>query len=306
MIDSFNSTLLEIFEKDQRVVIIGADDGAFGSIIRGVDRRRYVNVGISECNAIGMAAGMAACGKIPFVIAGGTFLAHRANEFIRDDVCMQKRNVKIVAIGAGLAINALGNTQHMTEDLATMRVLPNLTVVTAASPMESSWIAKSAHLTDGPFYIRLGRHEGEDIYKTHNLKFEIGKGQIVCEGRDLTIISTGTIIHEVLTALPLLIDAGISPEVINIHTIKPIDKDIILRSAGKTGHVMTVEEGSLYGGVRGAVSEIIAEKGLNISVYGVGLDNRFATGYGSYHEIKATNHVSARDIFEGAKKVIKR
>lgn len=296
MIAAFDNELIRLAKQDERVVIIGADDGRFRSLVTEEIKARYLNVGIAECNAIGVAAGLSCCNKIPFVTAGGTFLVHRANEFIRDDVCMQNRNVKIAAIGAGLAMNALGNTQHMTEDIATLRAIPNLTIMTAATPTEAVLMAKAVYEYDGPVYIRLGRHEGRDIYQEKKLDFQIGKGQLICEGKDISIISTGTILSDILDVLPELDKEGIQAEVINMHTVKPIDKDIILRTAEHTGKILVIEEHSVTGGLRGAIAEVLTEERKMPILRYMGLRDCFAKGYGSYKDIKKNNGLSAEDI----------
>lgn len=304
MINAFDNELIKIAHENPNVVIIGADDGRFKERITEKIGMQYVNVGISECNAVGMAAGLASCGKIPFVTAGGTFLVHRANEFIRDDVCLQGRNVKIVAIGAGLAMNALGNTQHMTEDIATLRAYPNLTIVSASSPTEAKRIAREAEKFNGPMLIRLGRHEGNDVYNDKELEFKIGKAQIVEEGKDLSIISTGTILSDVLMAHQELKKHNIQVQVVNMHTVKPLDVDILRYIEQTTGKILIVEEHSTIGGLKGAVAEAITDNDLHIKMRGIGLKDCFATGYGSYKEIKASNGLSVDEIISMAKQIV--
>ncbi len=296
MIDAFDNELIKLAMQDDRIVIIGADDGRFCSLVPEKMKERYLNVGIAECNAIGIAAGLSCCGKIPFVTAGGTFLVHRANEFIRDDVCMQNRNVKIIAIGAGLAMNALGNTQHMTEDVATLRSIPNLTIMTAATPKEAILMADMAYKMDGPVYIRLGRHEGKDVYQEQKMEFRVGKGQVICKGNDISIITTGTILSDILEVLPELNKNGVFAEVINMHTIKPIDKEIITQAADHTGKILIVEEHSVTGGLRGAVAEVLTEAGKVPIMQYMGLKDCFAQGYGSYRDIKRKNGLSLENI----------
>lgn len=304
MIDAFDNELVEMARKNPKVFVIGADDGRFRQRVPDNIRKQYVNVGISECNAIGMAAGLASSGKKPYVTAGGTFLVHRANEFIRNDVCMQRRNVKIVAIGAGLAMNALGNSQHMTEDIATLRAFPNLTIVTAASPIEARLIARESLKYEDPMLIRLGRYEGQDIYENYELDFQIGKGQVVLDGTDLTIMSMGTILCDVLEAAMQLKALGVSAQVINMHTIKPLDIDMLAYVEKTTGKMLVVEEHSVIGGLRSAVSEVVTECDMNIRLRGMGLKDCFARGYGSYKDIKETNGLAVVDIVKKAKTLL--
>ena len=305
MIDAFDNKIAYLAREDSRIIVVGADDGRYESRMTGQLENQYLNVGISECNAIGMAAGLSCCGKVPFVTAGGTFLVHRANEFIRNDICMQNRNVKIVALGAGVALNALGNTQHLTEDIASLRVFPNLKVLCAASPKEAEYIAEIAVKEVGPMYIRLGRCEGQDIYLNYDLHFELGRMQHLVSGKDMTIFSTGTIIAEVMEALPVLKDMGIQAEVINVHTLKPIDKECVLHEASRTGKFITVEEHSSFGGLYGIISEIVTQNGLAVKMKGIGLNDCFAKGYGSYKDIKQRNGLSAKQIIEYANELMK-
>lgn len=303
MIDAFDNELVEIAKENAEVVIVGADDGRFRQRIPEEIKKQYVNVGISECNAIGMAAGLASCGKIPFVTAGGTFLIHRANEFIRDDVCMQSRNVKIAAIGAGVAMNALGNTQHMTEDIATLRAFPNLTIVSAASPTEARLIAREAVRYNGAMLIRLGRHEGKDIYCEKELIFQIGKGQIVQEGSDISIVSTGTILSDVIAADQILEHMGIRAQIVNMHTVKPLDIQILKYIEKTTGKILVVEEHSVIGGLKGAIAEAVMDNDLQIKMRGIGLKDCFASGYGSYKDIKSLNGLSVEEIVSKARQL---
>ncbi len=303
MIDAFDNELVEIAKENSEVVIVGADDGRFRQRIPKEIKKQYVNVGISECNAIGMAAGLASCGKIPFVTAGGTFLIHRANEFIRDDVCMQSRNVKIAAIGAGMAMNALGNTQHMTEDIATLRAFPNLTIVSAATPTEARFIAREAVKYNGAMLIRLGRHEGKDIYCEKELNFQIGKGQIVQEGSDISIVSTGTILSDVIAAAQILEHMGIQAQIVNMHTVKPLDIQILKYIEKTTGKILAVEEHSMIGGLKGAIAEAVMDNDLQIKMRGMGLKDCFAFGYGSYKDIKTLNGLSVEEIVSKARQL---
>ncbi|MBR3601207.1 MAG: transketolase [Lachnospiraceae bacterium] len=299
MINTFEKAFSELFKDNENIVLIVPDDDKLYS-----SSRRYVNVGIAECNAIGMAAGLASCGKIPFVKGGGSFLAHRSNEFIRDDVSMQNRNVKIIATGAGIAINALGNTQHMTEDMSSLRAMPNMVIVTPATPTEVALAVPKIAEINKPVYMRIGRHEGIDVYDHNNLTFEIGKGQMIKEGWDVTIITTGTILSDVLQVIPRLEENNIHVEVINMHTIKPIDEDMIIQSGEKTGKILTIEEHSVIGGLKSAVAEVLADRGSAVKLYGMGLQDCFAKGYGTYKEIKETNGLGQEDIYETVKNIV--
>ena len=292
---AYLDTLYELASKDKNVYALISDNGA---IVYDKYRKdlasQYLNLGISEANMIGMAAGMASCGKIPFAYTIGAFLAYRAYEFIRNDVCLQNQNVKIVGTGAGEVYSALGPTHHSTEDLGGLRALPNLTIITPASPLEVKKATMAAYEYAGPVYLRLGTNKEPEIYDK-DYDFEIGKGVTLRDGKDVTLIGTGSLLKDVLDAADLLQKDGIHARVINIHTIKPIDREIILKAINETGKIITVEDHNVIGGLGSAVAEVVAESGKGVSFKRVGLQN-FSKGYGTYAELKETNGIGRRRI----------
>jgi transketolase len=251
---------------------------------------------------LGMAAGMASCGKIPFAYTIGAFLAYRAFEFIRNDICLQKQNVKVVGTGAGEVYSALGPTHHSTEDLGGLRTLPNLTILCPASPMEVRKATAAAYEYEGPVYLRLGTNKEPEIYK-QDYPFEIGKGVTLRNGNDVTLIGTGSILKDILDAADILDNEGIHTRVINIHTLKPIDKEIIKKAIDETGKIITVEDHNIIGGLGSAVSEVIAEYGKGITFKRLGLTN-FSNGYGTYAQVKATNGIGIQRICDEVKNCI--
>lgn len=251
---------------------------------------------------LGMAAGMASCGKIPFAYTIGAFLAYRAYEFIRNDICLQKQNVKIVGTGAGEVYSALGATHHSTEDLGGLRTLPNLTILSPASPLEVRKATVAAYEHDGPIYLRLGTNKEPEIY-TEDYPFEIGKGVTVKEGKDITLIGTGSILKDVLDAAERLQDAGIEARVINIHTIKPIDKEIIEQAIAETGRIVTIEDHNVIGGLGSAVAEVIAEYGSGVMFKRLGLHG-FSEGYGTYAQVKTRNGIGVDSICNEVKECL--
>lgn len=303
---AYLDTLYELAEADKNVYALISDNGA---IVYDKYRKdlgnQYYNMGISEANMLGVAAGMANCGKIPFAYTIGAFLAYRALEFIRNDVCLQNTNVKIVGIGAGMIYSALGPTHHSTEDLGCIRSLPNLVILSPASPMEVRKATKAAYEYVGPVYLRLGTNREQEIYES-DYEFEIGKGVTLCEGTDVTLIGTGNILTEVLKAAQMLEAEGVSVRVINIHTIKPIDKEIILKAAAETKAIVTVEDHDVIGGLGSAVAEVIAESGKGISFARVGLQEQFAEAYGSYMDMKQINGIDADAIIKKCKEILNR
>lgn len=302
---AYLDTLYDLAGKDGRVYALISDNGA---IVYDRYRRdfpdQYLNLGISEANMLGMAAGMASCGKIPFAYTIGAFLAYRAYEFIRNDICLQNQNVKIVGTGAGEVYSALGPTHHSTEDLGGLRALPNLTILCPASPVEVKKAAIAAYEYDGPVYLRLGTNKEPEIYGKEYL-FEIGKGVVVRDGCDITLVGTGSILKDILEAADLLEEEGIHVRVINIHTIKPLDREIILQAAEETGRMITIEDHNIIGGLGSAVAEIIAESGKGVLFERMGLKG-FSSGYGSYGEVKEKNGIGIRQICRRVKNLLDR
>ena len=292
---AYLDTLYELAQKDKRVYALISDNGA---IVYDRYRRdlpdQYLNLGISEANMIGMAAGMASCGKIPFAYTIGAFLAYRAFEFIRNDVCLQNQNVKIVGTGAGQVYSALGPTHHSTEDLGGLRALPNLTIICPASPLEVRKATVAAYEHEGPVYLRLGTNREPEIYDK-NYEFQIGKAVTLREGKDVTLIGTGSILKDVLDAADQLESEGISVRVIDMHTIKPIDKEVIIRAVDETGRIVTVEDHNVIGGLGSAVAEVVAEYGKGTVFKRIGLHN-FSNGYGTHVQIKEINEIGAEHI----------
>lgn len=297
---AYLDTLYSLAQKDKRVYALISDNGA---IVYDKYRKdladQYLNLGISEANMIGMAAGMASCGKIPFAYTIGAFLAYRAFEFIRNDVCLQNQNVKIVGTGAGEVYSALGPTHHSTEDLGGLRGLPNLTIICPASPLEVRKATIAAYEHEEPVYLRLGTNKEPEIYNM-DYEFQIGKAVILREGKDITLIGTGSILKDALTAAKEMEIEGIDVQVINMHTIKPIDKETICRALEETGKIITVEDHSIIGGLGSAIAEVIAEYGKEIRFERIGL-KKFSEGYGDYSQVKEINAIDLSTI----KKVIR-
>ncbi len=300
---AYLNTLYDLAKKDKRVYAMISDNGA---IVYDKYRKdlpeQYLNLGISEANMIGMAAGMASRGKIPFAYTIGAFLAYRANEFIRNDVCLQKQNVKIVGTAAGEAYPALGPTHHATEDLGCLRSFPNLTIITPASPMEVAKATIAAYEFEGPVYLRIGTNREPEVY-SGDYEFKIGKGVELRSGNDVTVISTGSILKDVVDVADELASDGIKVRVINIHTIKPIDKDIIIKAIDETGKIITVEDHNIIGGIGSAVSEVIAEHGAPVKFRRLGLHD-FSHGYGTYAEVKEMNGVGKKQIKESLEAIV--
>lgn len=301
---AYLDTLYELASQDKNVYALISDNGA---IVYDKYRKdlgkQYFNMGISEENMLGVAAGMANCGKIPFAYTIGAFLAYRALEFIRNDICLQNMNVKIVGTGAGMIYSALGPTHHSTEDLGCIRSLPNLTILSPASPMEVRKATRAAYEHMGPVYLRLGTNREQEIYES-DYDFRIGKGVTLREGNDITIIGTGNILTEALKAADQLRQEEISARVINIHTIKPIDKEIVQKAIEETKAIVTVEDHDVIGGLGSAVAEVIAESGQGIPFDRIGLKEQFAVGYGTYDDMKKKNGIDKNVLYYACRNLL--
>lgn len=301
MRNAYISTLYDLAKDNQQILALVSDNGA---IVYDKYRRdfpdRFLNFGISEANMISVAAGLASCGKIPFAYTISCFITMRAFEQIRNDVCLQKMNVKLVGIGAGFVYSNLGPTHHDTTDIALMRSLPNMTIFSPCDSLEAGKATIAAAGIKGPVYIRLATGGSPVIYE-EDYDFNVGQGVTLREGSDITIISTGCIVHEALRAVEELKKSGISARVINIHTIKPIDKEIILKAAYDTQAILTVEEHTIFGGLGSLVAEVLLEESpVSVSFKRLGLDNAFPSGYGSYQDMKEMNGLSKNDIVREA------
>ena len=247
--------------KNPNVVVLEADLGnaTKSNAFKEVAPERYFNMGISEQDLIGTAAGFAAAGKIPLASTFAVFATGRAFEQVRNSVCYPKLNVKICATHAGLTVGADGGSHQAIEDISLMRTLPNMTVINPADAKEAEAAVLAAIDYQGPVYIRLGRAETKDIHDD-SYHFEWGKAEVLRQGSDVTIFATGIMTAKALDAAETLAKQGIQAEVINVHTIKPLDEETVIASAKKTGKVVTAEEHSIIGGLGSAVAEVLVRQ----------------------------------------------
>ncbi|MCR5668561.1 MAG: transketolase family protein [Lachnospiraceae bacterium] len=260
--ESYGNALVEIANEHDDLVVLDADLAAATKtgIFKKAYPDRFIDCGIAESNLIGVAAGIASTGKVPFCSSFAMFAAGRAYEQVRNSVGYPHLNVKIGATHAGISVGEDGATHQCLEDIALMREIPGMTVINPSDDIEARAAVKAAYEMDGPVYLRFGRLAVPVINTNPDYKFEIGKGTVLKEGTDLTIVATGLEVNESLEAAKLLAADGIHAEVINIATIKPLDEELIIASAKKTGKVVTVEEHSVIGGLGSAVAECLAEK----------------------------------------------
>lgn len=260
--DSYGSTLVELGEKYENLVVLDADLAAATKtgMFKKAFPDRHFNCGIAEGNMVGIAAGLAATGKVPFVSSFAMFVAGRAFEQIRNSVGYPHLNVKIGASHAGISVGEDGATHQCNEDIALMRTIPGMVVINPADDIEARAAVKAAYEYEGPVYLRFGRLAVPVINDPETYHFELGKGVVLKEGKDLTIVATGLTVAPSLEAAQMLEKDGVNAKVINIHTIKPLDEDLIVAAAKETGKVVTVEEHSIIGGLGSAVCDCLSEK----------------------------------------------
>ncbi len=288
MVDTCISTLYEAAKENNKVAVMGSDSMNIGTVFKNGVSDQYIEMGIAENNLLGAAAGMSSCGFIPFVYAVAPFLIYRALEFIRDDICLQKRNVKIIAYSAGMDYCTSGPTHHTTEDIAILRAMPNLTILSPGSAIEVREMVKGSIEIEGPVYIRLARERGREFQK-EDYKFQVGIPDLLRTGNDVLVFTTGSITYDVLKAADIAKDRNRKVKVVHLGTIKPIDLDVILANLQSCNNVLTVEENTINGGIGGMISEIVTQNGLNNHIKRLGLNDSFALGYGNHDEIKELN-----------------
>ena len=297
MRNAYISALYDIAKTNKQIMSLNADIGAivFNQFIADFPGR-FVNTGVAEQNMISVAAGLASCGKIPFTYTITPFITARTYEQIKVDVCIQNSNVKIVGVGAGLVYSTLGPTHHAIEDIAIMKTLPNMKIVSPADPIESKMATYAIAEMKGPVYFRIGTSGEPNIYD-EDYEFIFGKGVEIKSGDDVTLIATGSIVYDALMAAKELELKGISVRVINIHTIKPLDEDIILKAARETGTIITIEEHNLEGGLGSSIASVILEENRQpIKFKRIGLKDEFCSYYGTHQELKSHCGIAKDDI----------
>ena len=259
--ESYGEALLELGKENKNVVVFDADlsSATKTSIFAKEFPERFFDMGIAEQNMMSTAAGMSTCGKIPYVSTFAMFAAGRAFEQIRNSICYPKLNVKVCATHAGITVGEDGATHQMIEDISLMRTVPNMTVISTSDDTQTKWAVKEISKIQGPVYLRLARLATPKIYE-ENQKFEIGKAVQIGDGIDATIFATGVTVAEALKAQEILKEKGIEIRVVDIHTIKPIDKEMIIKCAKETKRLISIEDHSIIGGIGSAISEVLTEE----------------------------------------------
>ncbi len=299
--DSYGNALVEMGRKYKNLIVLDADLAA--ATKTGVFRKefpeRHIDCGIAECNMAGIAAGLSTTGKIPFISSFAMFVAGRAFEQIRNSICYPHLNVKIGATHGGISVGEDGATHQCNEDIALMRSIPGMVVINPSDDIEAKAAVEAAIQYEGPVYMRFGRLAVPILNNRSDYKFEIGKGNVMKEGKDITIIATGLTVVASLEAAEMLEKDGISTKVINIPTIKPLDTELIISAAKETGKVITVEEHSVIGGLGSAVCECLCEKAPT-PILRIGIQDTFGES-GSATELLKKYGLSAEEIYKKAK-----
>ncbi len=304
--NAYGEALIEIGKENEDVVVLDADlskstkTSGFGKEFP----NRFINVGIAEQNLMGTAAGLAAAGKIPFASTFAMFATGRAFEIIRNSIGYPKLNVKICATHSGVTVGEDGASHQALEDISCMRTIPNMTVIVPADAVEAKAAIHAVAKIDGPVYVRLGRPAVPVINDESNYDFKIGKGVTLKDGKDITIVATGIMVNEALEAAEELETKGINTRVINIHTIKPIDVELITKAAKETGAIVTAEEHNIIGGLGSAVAEVISEN-HPVPLKRIGTNDTFGES-GKPDELLKKYGLTKENIVETVTELIKR
>lgn len=301
--DAYGKALVELGKTNDNLVVLDADlaEATKTVMFKKAYPDRFFDCGIAEADMMGIAAGLASTGKTVFASSFAMFAAGRAFEQIRNSICYPNLNVKIGATHAGISVGEDGATHQCCEDIGLMRTIPNMTIINPADAVEAFEAVKTAAEIDGPVYLRFGRL-AVPVFNDDSYKFEFGKGVLLREGSDITVIATGLMVNEALIAHEQLKSEGINARIINIHTIKPIDRDIIIKAAKETGKIVTVEEHSIYGGLGSAVAEVVCEE-YPVPVHRIGVNDCFGES-GPATELLVKYGLSADNIVKRVKAVL--
>jgi len=305
--NAYGETLVKLGKKYPNLVVLDADLSKSTKTIMFAKEypERFFEMGIAEANMISTAAGLASCGKIPFVSTFAVFATGRAYDQIRMDIAYSQTNVKIFATHGGISVGKDGVSHQMTEDIALMRVMPNMTVLAPSDAAQTRKIVELMAANKGGMYARVGRANAPVIYEQKDLKeLTLGKGMVVKDGADVAIIACGTMVEPAIEAHDTLHKQGIHARVIDMHTIKPLDKKLIIKCAKETNAIITAEEHSIIGGLGSAVAETIAEHGKNTKLMRMGIDDKFCES-GDAHDLLEKYELTTKHIVKNVKQIVK-
>lgn len=303
--DSYGDALVELGREHDNLIVLDADLAAATktAVFKKAYPERFIDCGIAEANMTGVAAGLSTCGKVTFISSFAMFVAGRAFEQVRNSIGYPHLNVKIGATHAGITVGEDGATHQCNEDIALMRTIPGMVIINPADDLEARAAVKAAYEYEGPVYLRFGRLALPIIHNESSYKFEIGKGEILRDGKDVTIVATGAMVSNSLEAAEKLAADGIEAKVINIHTIKPLDEELVVVAAKETGKVVTVEEHSVIGGLGSAVCDALAMKNPT-PVMKIGINDTFGES-GPAVELLKKYQLDAESIYEKIKNFVK-
>ena len=303
--ESYGNALVELGKEKEDLVVLDADLAAATKtgIFKKAFPERHIDCGIAEANMTGIAAGMSTCGYVPFISTFAMFAAGRSFEQVRNSIGYPHLNVKIGATHAGISVGEDGATHQCNEDLALVREIPGMVVINPSDDIEAKAAVRAAYEHAGPVYLRFGRLAVPVINDRPDYHFEIGKGVVLKEGTDVTIFATGLCVSSALEAAEKLKEDGIDAEIVNIHTIKPIDRELVIASAKKTGKVVTAEEHSVIGGLGSAVAEVLSEEAPT-KLLRIGVEDVFGES-GPAKELVAKYGLDGTGIYEKVKKFVK-
>ena len=297
MRNTFIRTLEALSRKDKRMVLLTPDMGfSVFEKFREEFPDRFFNTGVAEQDTVGIAAGLALSGKIVFTYSIAPFMIIRPLEQIRLDLCYQNLPVKLVGAGGGLSYSSLGPSHHATEDIAFMRALPNMTIFCPGDPFECAHCVEAAYRLPGPCYIRLGRGGADPVVHKASLRFEVGKGIVLKEGKDAVLISTGNMLHVAVAAAEELARHNVSCGVVSMHTVKPLDDALVLRFVDEGKAIFTLEEHNVIGGLGSAVGEVIAECGKKARFMRIGLPDSFCSEVGGQEHLRRFYGIDAMSV----------
>ena len=302
----YGTVLAELGDTNENIVVLDADlSGSTKSKIFGqAHPERFFNMGIAEANMVATAAGMSTVGKVPFVNTFTVFLTSLGLLSARDQICYANLNVKFGGAYCGMSDALDGASHHATEDIAIMRALPSMKVIVPSDAASTRWATKYAAETYGPMYLRLSRDVYPDLY-AEDAEFELGKGAVVREGSDVTVIACGLLVHKAIEAAEIMAQKGVSVRVVDMYSVKPIDSELIVKCAAETGAIVTAEEHNIFGGLGSAVSEVLAHEACGVPTEFVGIQDVF-TESGPYKELLKKYGVDAEGVVAGIEKVLAR
>ena len=285
-LDVFSSTLQELAEHDRNIIVVTSDSRGSGKLAPFGQKfpEQHIEVGIAEQNLVGVAAGLASCGKKVFAVSPACFLTARALEQIKNDVAYSDNPVKVIGISAGVSYGALGSTHHSLHDFAALRAINNIIVVAPADNFETEQAIKLAAHTEHPIYLRFGKRPMQTLKETNDDEFVFGKGRIIMEGTDVALIATGETVYPAVLAAKKLSEQGIQATVISMHTIKPLDTELLKAVAGKCKAIVTIEEHSIHGGLGEACASFLLQNGMTKAFRIIGIPDEY-TVTGSQQDI---------------------